>query len=302
MTHSIRKLLFAILLLAIVAPAHATLKVFACEPEWAALTQELAGDNASVTSATTAMQDPHHIDARPSLIARVRQADLVVCTGAELESGWMPVLLRQAGNAKVQPGRPGHFEAASFVERLDVSGSVDRSMGDVHASGNPHIHIDPRRIATVAQHLAARLTQIDPANAGTYRDRHADFAHRWQQAMRQWTTRAAPLKGKRVVAHHKNWTYLEDWLGLAEVGTLEPKPGVPPSVGHLAALKGQLAKTPAHAVIRTPFDDPRPSDWLAHETHVRPVMLPYTVGGTPAAKDLFALFDDTIARLLEATK
>jgi zinc/manganese transport system substrate-binding protein len=284
------------------APAAAVIKVFACEPEWAVLTQELGGDKVSVFSATTAMQDPHHIEARPSLIARLRQADLAVCTGAELEVGWLPMLQRQAGNAKIQPGKPGYFEAAAQVERLEVPTQLDRTMGDVHSAGNPHVHADPRRIAVIAAKLALRLEQIDAANAAYYRARHESFAQRWQQAIGRWNVRAAPLRGVRLAAHHRDWIYLYDWLGLVDAGTLEPKPGIPPTASHLAALKQALARTPVHAVIRTPFEDARPSEWLARETGVRAVVLPYTVGGTPAATDLFALFDDTLTRLLETTR
>ena len=294
--------LLSILAFALPAPAAAALNVFACEPEWAALAEELGGDKVKTFSATTALQDPHHVEARPSLIAKLRRADLAVCTGAELEIGWMPVLLRRAGNAKVQPGQPGYFEAAAFVERLNKLETVDRSMGDVHAGGNPHVHTDPRRIATIAARLAERLAQIDPDNAANYRARHDDFSRRWQFALQDWSRRAAPLKGTRAVAHHKDWVYLYDWLGLVDAGTLEPKPGVPPSAAHLAKLKAELERAPARVVIRTPHQDPRPSDWLAQRTDVRAVNLPYTVGGTPGAKDLFALFDETVRLLLEANR
>jgi zinc/manganese transport system substrate-binding protein len=292
-----------LLCLTLLAPAaQAAFKVFACEPEWAALAQELGGDRITAFSATTAKQDPHHIEARPSLIARVRNADLVACTGAELEAGWLPVLLRSAGNARVQPGQPGYFEAAAVVTLLNIPAQVDRSMGDIHAAGNPHLHLDPRRIAAIAQRLAERLTALDPANAAHYRARHADFERRWQAAIREWTNRAAPLKGMRVVSHHRNTVYLRDWLDLTDAGALEPKPGIPPTAAHLAALKEALARDPARVVVRMPFEDDRPSAWLARETGTRAVVLPYTVGGTPAAKDLFALFDDTLARLLEGAR
>jgi zinc/manganese transport system substrate-binding protein len=282
--------------------AHAALKVFACEPEWAALIQELGGDKVSVSSATTAAQDPHHIEARPSLIAKLRQADLAVCTGAELEVGWMPMLQRQAGNAKVQPGQLGYFEAASAVDRLDVPTVLDRSLGDIHAGGNPHVHTDPRRIGVIADKLAERLAAVDPGNAPHYAQRHRAFAQRWQQAIKEWSARAAPLKGMRVVSHHRDWIYLYDWLGLQDAGRLEPKPGIPPTASHLADLKQALARQPARAVIRTPYQDPRPSEWIAREANLKKIVLPYTVGGTPAAKDLFTLFDDTISRLLEAAQ
>jgi zinc/manganese transport system substrate-binding protein len=295
-----RVVLLCLILFAPAAPA--ALKVFACEPEWAALATELGGDRVSVFSATTAKQDPHHIEARPSLIARVRNADLVVCTGAELEAGWLPVLLRQAGNAKVQPGQTGYFEAAGAVRLLEIPVRVDRSMGDIHAAGNPHLHLDPRRVAVVAKQLAGRLAALDPANGAHYRARLADFERRWQAAVQEWAKRAAPLKDLRVVSHHRNTVYLLDWLGLVDAGTLESKPGIPPTAAYLAALKDALTHNPARIVLRMPFENPRASEWLTRETGTRAVLLPYTVGGTPEAKDLFTLFDDTLVRLLEGLR
>ena len=144
----------AVLLLATAMPATAALNIFACEPEWGALAKELGGDKASIYVATTALQDPHRIEARPSLIARARTADLVVCTGAELEIGWMPLVQRQSGNARIQAGQPGYFEAASQLVLIEIPQRVDRSMGDVHAAGNPHVHLDPSNIARVAAALA----------------------------------------------------------------------------------------------------------------------------------------------------
>src|SRR3990167_3202077 len=161
--------LFAGLLFLVSLPAAAEIKVFACEPEWAALVQELGGDKVSVFTATTARQDPHHIEARPSLIARLRRADLLVCTGAELEIGWLPVVLRQSGNSAVQPGRPGYFEAANHVQKLEIPARLDRAEGDVHASGNPHIQTDPRNIGAVAAALVRRLAEIEPAGANYFR-------------------------------------------------------------------------------------------------------------------------------------
>lgn len=296
------KLLAALSLLLALSPATAAINVFACEPEWAALTKELAGDNANITTATTAHQDPHHIQARPSLIARVRRADLLVCSGADLEIGWLPMLLRQAGNATVQPGKPGYFEAAMQVERLEIPASVDRSMGDVHAAGNPHVQTDPRRIATIATALTTRLKKLDPANAANYDARGADFAKRWQAAMERWDEMAAPLRGVQVVVQHKGWAYLFEWLGIEVAGELEPKPGIPPTAAHLAELKAQLATRPARMVIYAAYQDSRPAHWLSRQAGLPVVELPYTVGGSERAVDLFSLFDDTLQKLLEAAK
>jgi zinc/manganese transport system substrate-binding protein len=294
---------FALLLLAALLPAwpaRAALHVFACEPEWGALAQEIGAGLVEVSVATSALQDPHQIQAKPSLIARARNADLVVCTGAELEIGWLPVLLQQSGNAKVQPGQPGNFAAADVVRKLDVPTALDRAQGDVHAAGNPHIQTDPRNIAQVAVALATRLQQLDPGHAGDYARAQADFARRWQQAMQRWATQAAALKGVAVVSQHKAFVYLYDWLGLHEVAVLEPKPGVEPTASHLQSVLATLKTTPARMVLYAAYQDSRPSDWLSKNAGIPAVRLAFTVGGTDAAKDLFGLFDDTLARLLAA--
>jgi len=274
------------------------LNVFACEPEWASLAQELGGDKVSVVSATTARQDPHHIEARPSLIARMRAADLLVCSGSELEIGWLPLLLTQSGNNRVQPGSPGYLEASRYVLKLEVPTTVDRSMGDVHPGGNPHIHTDPRNIARVAKVLAERLAQLDAANAATYRSRADAFDKRWAEAIARWEKQAAPLKGVALVQHHKGFTYLINWLGMREVGDLEPKPGIPPTTSHLAGLVEQMKKAPAKMIVYSSYDDPKAAQFLSQRTGIPNVMLPFTVGGSDRAKDLFGYFDDLVARLL----
>jgi zinc/manganese transport system substrate-binding protein len=281
-------------------PAHAALHVFACEPEWGALAQELGGVNVDVSVATSALQDPHQIQAKPSLIVRARNADLIVCTGAELEIGWLPVLLQQSGNAKVQAGQPGNFAAADYVKKLDVPGQLDRAQGDVHAAGNPHIQTDPRNIALVATALGARLQQLDPSHAAQYAKAQADFAQRWQQAIARWSAQAAPLRGEPVVSQHKAFVYLYDWLGLKEVAVLEPKPGVEPTASHLQEVLAALKGTPAKMVLYSAYQDPRPSEWLSKNANIPAVKIPFTVGGSDGAKDLFGLFDDTVARLLAA--
>jgi len=284
------------------APGALALEAFACEPEWGSLLRELGGDRVNVAEATNARQDPHHIEARPSLIARARRADLLVCTGAELEGGWLPLLLRQSGNARIQPGRPGYFEAAQFVRMLEAPTRLDRAEGDVHAGGNPHIQTDPRNIAKVAQALAQRLGEIDPANAAHYAARHKDFSARWQAATARWEQAAAALKGTPIVVQHKGFPYLEAWLGLKQVAALEPKPGIEPSSAHLSEVLAQLQRQPAKMVLRAAYNDGRASEWLTERSKVPVVVLPYTVGGSDKAKDLFGLFDDTVGKLLGALK
>jgi len=279
------------------APAQAVLNVFATVPEWGALAEALGGDAVKVYVATNALQDPHHVEAKPSLIARARNADLVVATGAELEIGWLPLVLQQAGNPKLRPGQPGSFEAASFVALRDKPTRLDRAEGDVHPAGDPHIQTDPRNIARVATALAARLAEVDPANADGYRARYQAFDARWRAAIARWEQQAAPLKGVPIVVQHKAFTYLIAWLGLREVATLEPKPGVEPTTASLSEVLALLQRDPAKMVLRAAYQGDRASQWIAERAKVVPVVLPFTVGGDDRATDLYGLFDDTIARL-----
>ena len=296
------KAIIAFALAAACGPALATLNIFACTPEWGALAQELGGDKASVYTATTALQDPHRIEARPSLIARARRADLVVCTGAELEVGWLPQVLGQSGNEKIQAGGPGYFEAASAVELIERPPRVDRSLGDVHAAGNPHLHLDPRNISRVAHALAARMSELDAQGAPYFAARARAFQERWREATARWEREAGPLKDLPLVTYHKDLSYLFAWLGMRNAGTLEPKPGLPPSTAYLAELLAALRRAPARAVVRSAYQDPRGADWLAQQAGLPSVMLPYTVGGSARATDLFGLYDDTIARLLAVAR
>jgi zinc/manganese transport system substrate-binding protein len=283
-------------------PATAALNVFACEPEWGALAQELGGDKVSAYSATTALQDPHRIEARPSLIARIRSADLLICSGAELEIGWLPLLLTQSGNSKIQLGTPGYLEASQYVTKLEIPKVLDRALGDIHPGGNPHIHTDPRNIAKVAAVLEERLAQLDPANAGTYHSRAKAFLDRWRAAIVRWEKEAAPLKGVPIVVHHKAFTYFINWTGMREVATLEPKPGIPPTPSHLAELLDQMKSQPAKAIVYSSYNSPQAAQFLSERSKIPMVMLPFTVGGTEKAKDLFGFFDDMIERLLGAVK
>ncbi|MEW5903491.1 MAG: zinc ABC transporter substrate-binding protein [Pseudomonadota bacterium] len=292
------KIISALCLLLLSNAAHAAINLFACEPEWAALARQLAPD-ADIYTATGALQDPHRIEARPSLIARARRADLVVCTGAELEMAWLPVVLRESSNGKVQPGSDGYFEAADAVTMLEVPSRLDRADGDVHARGNPHIQTDARNFLPIAAALSARLAQLDPAHAGAYRQHLAAFEHDWRAAIAKWEQQAAPLKGVPVVVQHQGFPYLAAWLGLRQVAVLEPKPGMDPSAAWLAQVLATLQRQPAKMVLRAAYQDGRPSEWIAQRAGIAAVELPYTVGGNDEAKDLYRLFDDTVARLLK---
>ncbi len=273
------------------------IRVFSCEPEWAALAKAIGGDLVKVDAATTALQDPHHVQARPSLIARARNADLLICTGAELEIGWLPVLLNKSGNSKLKPGQPGYFMASDYVDMLDKPETLDRSLGDIHADGNPHIHLDPRNILKVAGALASRLGSIDASHKAAYESRLKDFTQRWQVAIEKWQTEARKLQGKTMVVHHNSWVYLEHWLGLKHVATLEKKPGVPPGSAHLAALLEQMQRAPADMIVYASYQDDRATHWLHDKTGIRVVELPFSPG---EGEDLLHWFDSVISNLLAA--
>jgi zinc/manganese transport system substrate-binding protein len=294
---------FALLLVGAASlPANAALKVLATTPDWGALTQELGGDKVNVYVATTALQDVHRVEAKPSLVARARSADLVVATGAELEVGWLPVLIQESGNANIQKGARGYFEAASALRLLEVPSQVDRAMGDIHPDGNPHVQLDPHNIQAVAHALTARLSQLDPGQAAYYTARAQDFETRWNAAIKTWEAKAAPLKGVQVVIMHRDQVYLCHWLGLAEVASIEPKPGVPPTAAYLGALVGKLTGAPPKMILLNAYNDPKAATWLSERVHAPAVVLPFSVGGSDGAKDLFGLYDDTLNKLLAALK
>jgi len=288
--------------LAVSTAARADLNVFATVPEWGALASELGGEKVKVYTATNALQDPHHVEAKPSLIARARSADLIVATGAELEIGWVPLVVQQAGNPKVRPGQPGYFEAAPLVPMLERPTRLDRADGDVHPLGNPHIQTDPRNILRVAGPLAARLAELDAANAAYYQSRYKAFDEKWRANIARWEKEAAPLRGVPIVVQHKGFPYLEEWLGLKEVASLEPKPGVEPTVAYMTELLATLKQQPAKMVIRAAYQSDRPSQWIAERANLKQVVLPFTVGGDDKATTLQALFDDTIERLLKGAQ
>lgn len=280
--------------------AFAKIEIFACEPEWKSLAETLGGEHVNVFLATTALQDPHVVEARPSFIAKTRQADLVVCTGGELEVGWLPLLLRQSGNAAIQENQPGFFMAAEHVERIEIPVELDRSQGDVHASGNPHVHLDPRRLLIIAKALSERLMSIDSVNAPDYKKNYLVFETKWNKQIELWEAQAAPLQGKKVIVYHKSWNYLLNWLGMQVVGDLEPKPGLPPTSAHLASLLKKIRSIgKVDYILVANYQEGKGARWLSEQTNIPVVNLPFTVGGNEQSNDLFSLFDSTISLLIK---
>lgn len=282
------------------ARVQAQLNVFATVPEWGALAEELGGDKVKVYVATNALQDPHRVQARPSLLARARSAQLVLATGADLEIGWLPLLQRDAGNPKILPGAPGMFEASQYVQLLGIPTSVDRSMGDVHAAGNPHIQTDPRNFLPIARALTERLILLDSVNGSFYQDRLRSFLFKWQAHIDRWTTTAQPLRGAKVWVQHDGFLYLNEWLGLVQVGTLESSPGVDPSVAHLGTVLQRQSQLKGRMIITSAYAGDAASKWFSDKANVPLVVLPFTVGGNKEAATLETFFENTVVRLLRA--
>jgi zinc/manganese transport system substrate-binding protein len=292
-----RRAMAAVALLA-AAPSAPAQTVFACEPEWAALVRTLL-PGARLHVATHAGQDPHHIEARPALIAQLRSADLAVCTGAELEAGWLPVLQQRAANPRVREV----FFAADHVDLIGQrpGGVATPWSGDVHAHGNPHLHTDPERLLQAAIALSQWMPHVFPGQAAQIAQRHAAFAERWQRAIVRWREQAAPLRGQRVVVQHGTFAYLLAWLGMEAVADLEPRPGMAPTPGHLNRVRESLRARPAALVLVAGYQDPRPARWLVGQVPGLPmVVLPVTVDANADAQALERWMDGLIERLLVA--
>jgi zinc/manganese transport system substrate-binding protein len=294
--HTLIKALIAILMVA--SSQAQAVTVFACEPEWAALTKTLLPE-ATLRTATTHLQDPHHIEARPSLIAQLRSADFAICTGAELEAGWLPMLQERAGNQKVQNGQPGMFYAAEQVELIDAyKGTITPFSGDVHAQGNPHFHTDPRRVIRVAQALAVRLGQVFPDKKSQVDQNQARFVSELSRRIVIWEKQAAPLKGRTVITQHASFAYLWLWLGLTPIADLEPRPGVPPTASHLEKVMALSKTQQPVGIVIAQHHDPKPGRWLANRMGMESslLILPATVSDEQA-DSLFRWFDQLISQL-----
>jgi zinc/manganese transport system substrate-binding protein len=290
----------ALLCAALASPA-AAFTVFACEPEWAALTRILL-PNARIHVATHAGQDPHHIEARPALIAQLRSAQLAVCTGASLESGWLPTLQERAANARIRDV----FLAADHARLIDPQpGAIGTPWaGDVHAEGNPHLHVDPRNLLGVARALGERLGQELPAERVAIEQRRQAFDARWRARIAAWEQQAAPLRGQSIAAQHSTFGYLWDWLGLKPVADLEPRPGMAPTPGHLQRLLHGLRAAPPLAVVISSYQDPRPGRWLTAQlgSAVPLLVLPATVTEDAAEPELQQWFDGLVRELLRVAR
>ena len=296
---------FLMVYMGVFSVVQAKVVILACEPEWAALAHEIGADKVTIISATHAKQDPHHVEARPSLIAAARKADLVVGTGAELESGWLPMVIQKANNSKIVKGQPGYVmfaESFSLKKNPEHMKTIDRAMGDIHAAGNPHIQLEPRLYLEASKVLMQRLSQIDALHGPLYQQNYLIFKKKWEDNLQRWAQASQPLKGMKIIVYHDNWIYLNDWLGLVQVTTLEPKPGVPPSAGYLKSVLLKTKKEQIKAILHTPYEPVDAAKWLHQKTGIPVVELPFTVGASKETQDLTGLFDHTIQLLLRLKK
>nr|VFJ74050.1 MAG: zinc/manganese transport system substrate-binding protein [Candidatus Kentron sp. FW] len=279
-------IVFFTLLFLCTFPARA-LEVFACEPEWGALARALGGEQVNVYTATSNRQDPHYIQARPGLIAKARRADLLVCAGAGLEAGWLSPLLQMSGNAKIQVGQPGHFLATDFVTLLGKLAMPNQSQGNIHATGNPHIHLDPVRLQQVARKLGERLQIIDPAHRAHYRALQGKFMWAWRDKIRQWEKKAKRLQGKSIVVYNPNWIYLRTWAGIARADTLAPIPGIPPTSTHLGHLSARLQKDTVYRIIYASYQKPSVAELLSRRIGIPATSLDFSPGADESLTDWF---------------
>lgn len=282
----------------------ATTQIFACEPEWGALAKEIVGNKAKVVVTTNEFQNPHFVQAKPSLIADVRKADIIFCSGSDLEIGWLPVLLEKSSKPEIQVGGKGYFMASDYVRKLEVpTQSIDRAKGDIHPFGNPHIHLNPHNIPPVATEFLKRILEIDPANAKLYQKNYDEFIKKWNLAIVDWELKAKDLKNMPIAVKHNHWAYLVDWLGLKVVVKLEEKLGIEPSTRYLMEVLAKAKSNPAEMIIYAPFENKDAIFWFNDRAKVRAILLPFTISSTSSqSNNLFGLFDETIDTLLGKSK
>lgn len=285
------------------APAAQAKKLYVvtATTDMAALAQEVGGDKIEVESIAKGYQDPHFVEAKPSFLLKLRRADLLILVGLDLEIGWLPPLITQSGNPKVQVGASGYLDASQFAEILEKpTGQVTRAMGDVHPLGNPHYWLDPDNGRRVAQGIADKLAQMDPGDAAYFQQRLADFSRRLSEAEKRWDAEMAPYRGRKVVTYHKSWPNFARHFGLEVVGYVEPRPGIPPSPGHTLELIQQMKRDGIKIILVEPYFDLKTPNSIAAATGGKVLVMLPSVGGEPDVTDYFKLFDHDLALLKQA--
>jgi ABC-type Zn uptake system ZnuABC Zn-binding protein ZnuA len=285
-----------------IAPAQAaSLKVLATTEDLASLTREVGGDRVQVEALAKGYQDPHFVEAKPSFVLKLHAADLLVAVGREMEIGWLPALVNQSRNAKIQVGAAGYLDASLTAHILEIpQGQITRAMGDVHPFGNPHYWLDPANGRRVAQAIQAKLAELSPADAGYFASRYADFDKRLAVGEARWDAAMAPYKGLKVVTYHRSWPNFCERFGLDVVGYIEPRPGIPPSPSHIIALIQEMKRLGIKIVLVEPYFDLRTPNSVARETGARILVMPPSVGGEKEITDYVALFDHDVKLVVDA--
>ena len=295
----------AVALLIGAAPVRAAgpLNVVTTTEDLAAIAREVAGDKARVESLSRGYQDPHYVEAKPSFVLKLNKADLLIAVGRELEIGWLPPLITQARNAKIQPGADGYLDASLTARILEMpTGQLTRAMGDVHPSGNPHFWLDPENGKRVAKEVAEKLSALDHANASYFAQREADFEKRVTAAEARWAALMAPYKGTKVVTYHRSWPNFSDHFGLEVIGYVEPKPGIAPSPSHTLEVIGAMKRQNVKIILVEPYFDLKTPNSISRETGAKVLVMPPSVGGEKEITDYIKLFDYDINLLTDAIK
>lgn len=284
-------------------PASAALKVITSTTDLAAIAKEVGGDKIAVEALARGYQDPHFVEAKPSFVLKLHSADLLIAVGRQLEIGWLPPLITQSRNSRIQPGAPGYLDASLTAKILDVpTGPITRAMGDVHPQGNPHYWLDPENGRRVAKAIQAKLAELDQANAGFYRQREADFQRRLNEAEARWKAAMAPYKGIKVVTYHRSWPNFAEEFGLDVIGYVEPKPGIPPTPQHTLNLIQAMKQQNVKLILVEPYFDLKTPNSIASHTGAKVVVLLPSVGGEKEVGDYFTLFDHDIKLLVSAIR
>jgi len=281
--------------------ADSRIQIMTATTDLAALAQEIGGDKVNVESVARGYQDPHFVEAKPSFLLKLRHADLLIVVGLELEIGWLPPLITQSTNPKIQVGAPGYFDASRFARILELpTGAVTRAEGDVHPQGNPHYWLDPDNGLRVAKGIADKLSEMRPADSSYFAQRYTEFEQKLKQADQQWMAQMKPYAGRKIVTYHRSWPNFAEHFGLNVVGYVEPRPGIPPSPQHTVQLIGQMKRDGVKIIVVEPYFDLKTPDAIARDTGGTVVVLMPSVGGEKEITDYFKLFDYDIAKLKQA--
>ena len=287
--------LLVLCILFFATPAFAKLNIATTLPWIGSIASEIGKDKVRVTAFVKPNQDPHFVAAKPSMILEVRKADILMYNGMDLEIGYLPVLVESTKNPKIQTANPGNFDCSKFIEPIEVPTAVDRSMGDVHPQGNPHYQLSPKNILRVAEGVAEVLSRADPENASFYLKNFSSFKQRLQEKQKEWS--AIPLRGKKFLAYHKFFEYLASEFGFEIIGYIEPKPGIPPSAGHIEKLIEMIRKTKPDGILSLSYYGQKEVNFLSQKTGVKSIIVPHDVGETEKVKDWFSLMDQVLKSL-----